>query len=114
LLLIEQTWLERPMPFYFCRLNTPRADFAGTMSVEERTLMGAHAAYWRALQEKQTAVLFGPVGDPAGTWGLVVLECADQAEARRLTANDPVALSGKGFGYDVLPILSANLRNSIR
>ncbi len=102
------------MPFFFCRLNPPRPDFAKTMTDAERALMGQHAAYLKAEQEKGTAVLFGPVGDPKGAWGLGVLECADEAAARVITDNDPTVKSGQGFSYDVYPILSANLRKSIQ
>ena len=102
------------MPFFFCRMNPPRPDFAQTMTDAERALMGQHAAYLKAEQEKGVAVLFGPVGDPKGAWGLGVLECADQAQARAVTDNDPVVKSGLGFSYDVYPMLSANLRTSIR
>ncbi len=102
------------MPFFFCRMNPPRADFAQTMTDAERALMGQHAAHLKAEQEKGVAVLFGPVGDPMGAWGLAVLECADLAQARAVTDNDPVVKSGQGFSYDVYPMLSANLRASIR
>jgi len=102
------------MPFFFCRLNPPRADFAQTMTDGERALMGQHAAYLKAEQAKGTVVLFGPVGDPKGTWGLGILECADTAQARALTDNDPTVKSGQGFFYDVCPILSANLRASLQ
>ena len=36
------------MPFFFCRLNPPRPDFAKTMTDTERALMGQHAAYLKA------------------------------------------------------------------
>jgi uncharacterized protein YciI len=102
------------MAFFFCRLNPPRSDFAQTMTGAERAVMGEHAAYLTGLQQKDVVVLFGPVGDPGGAWGLGILECADQAEALAITANDPVVKSGRGFRYDVHPLLSANLRASIQ
>ena len=102
------------MPFFFCRLNPPRPDFAQTVTEAERALMGRHAAYLKAAQAEGTVVLFGPVGDPKGAWGLGVLECADEAAARAVTDNDPTVKSGQGFSYDVHPILSANLRSSIQ
>jgi len=101
------------MPFFFCRLNPPRPDFAKSMTDAERALMGQHAAYLKAKQAKGTVVLFGPVGDPKGVWGLGILECTDETQARALTDNDPTVQSGQGFSYDVCPILSANLRASI-
>ena len=102
------------MAFFFCRLNPPRPDFATTTTDAERTLMRTHAAYLTEKQRAGPVVLFGPVGDPAGAWGLCILECADEAEARAITDNDPTVKSGRGFHYDVHPILSANLRSSIR
>src|SRR5712664_1777727 len=95
---------DKRMPFFFCRLNPPRPDFAQTMSEAERALMGQHAAYLSGLQEQGTVVLFGPVGDPKGAWGLGILECADEAEARTITDNDPTVKSGRGFSYDVYPM----------
>lgn len=98
------------MPFFFCRLKPPRLDFATTMTDAERMLMGQHVVYFKAEQEKGAVVLFGPVGDPRGTWGLTILECADGTEAREITNNDPAIKSGQGFSYDVFPILNASLR----
>ena len=100
------------MPFFFCRMNPPRANFAHTMTDSERALMGQHASYITALQEKGSVLLFGRVDDPKGRWGLGVLECADEAEARIITTNDPVISSGQGFSYDVVPMLEARLRNA--
>jgi len=101
------------MAFFFCRLNPPRLDFATTMSEAERALMGQHAAYLGGLQQKGTVVVFGPVGDPRGAWGLGILECADEAEAKTITAGDPVVKSGLGFSYDVAPMLAARLRSGL-
>jgi uncharacterized protein YciI len=101
------------MAFFFCRLNPPRPDFATTMSEAERALMGQHAAYLAALQQKGTVVVFGPVGDPKGAWGLGILECADETEAKAITGSDPVVKSGQGFAYDVAPMLAARLRGGL-
>ena|SRR4051794_20401278 len=101
------------MAFFFCRLNPPRPNFATTMSEAERALMGQHAAYLGGLQQNGTVVMFGPVGDPKGAWGLGILECADEAEAKAITAGDPVVKSGQGFSYDVAPMLAARLRNGL-
>lgn len=102
------------MPTFFCRLHPPRSDFAMTMSASEKALMGRHAAYLGGLGEQGTAVLFGPIGDPSGPWGLLILECADATEASALTANDPVIQSNQGFRYEVHPMLNAILRKSLR
>jgi uncharacterized protein YciI len=44
------------------------------MSEEEQAVMGHHIAYWQQLAERGTALVLGPVSDPAGAWGLAVVE----------------------------------------
>ena len=67
--------------------------------------MGDHAAYWTALAERGTAILFGPVGDPNGVWGLGVLAVEDEKEVQFITSHDPVMRSGIGAIYEILPML---------
>ena len=52
-------------------------------------------------------VIFGPVGDPKGVWGLGVVRAANDAEAEALAAADPVILADRGFRYEILPMLQA-------
>ncbi|MEI9983760.1 MAG: YciI family protein [Aliidongia sp.] len=52
-------------------------------------------------------VVFGPVGDPKGVWGLGVVRSADEGEARALADADPVIQADRGFSYEILPMLSA-------
>jgi uncharacterized protein YciI len=56
--------------------------------------MAAHGGYWRDLMSRGIALLFGPVLDPAGVWGLGVLEARDQNEAREIAVEDPAIKSG--------------------
>ncbi|TIX21521.1 MAG: ATPase, partial [Mesorhizobium sp.] len=39
-------------------------------------------------------------------WGLLILRAGSEAEARAVTDADPVARSGRGFRYEILPLLS--------
>ncbi len=64
--------------------------------------MKDHVAYWTAQAVRGTAIVFGPVADPKGTWGVVVLEAEDEAEVQSLTEDDPVMKSANGFKYEVL------------
>ena len=98
------------MSYFVCRLNPPRATFAQDMTNEERLLMTTHVGYWADLIRQRIAVVFGPVGDPAGAWGLVVVEASDLADVASHTAKDPVILSGSGFSYTVWPMLRAVVR----
>jgi uncharacterized protein YciI len=84
----------RAKKHFVVRLIPPRPTFAGDMTDEERAIMAAHGAYWRDLMSRDIAFLFGPVLDPAGVWGLGVLEARDQDEAREIAVEDPAIKSG--------------------
>jgi uncharacterized protein YndB with AHSA1/START domain len=101
---------EPPPRYVMCRLVPPRATFPGDMTAEEAALMGKHAAYCRELVDEGVGVVFGPVGDPNGSWGLGVLRGANQAAVQARLDADPIILSGRGFRYETLPILSAITR----
>ncbi len=76
------------------RLQAPRPDFALNMTDEEREIMGRHAAHWRPYIDSGQMVIFGPVLDGAGSWGLGVLEAEDEEELRAFAARDPVVTTG--------------------
>lgn len=80
--------------YYAYRLIPPRPSFAQDMTEAEAAIMGEHASYWQGLPERRVAVVFGPVADPAGSWGLAVVEAADEDEVRALGAADPAVGSG--------------------
>jgi hypothetical protein len=101
------------MPIHLCKLLPPRNTFPGDMTEGEATLMREHAAYWSGLTERGVAVVFGPVFDPAGVWGLAVVE-ADETTASTLTAGDPVIRSGSGFRYEIHPMPQAIVRPSFQ
>jgi len=72
--------------------------------------MREHAAYWRELANKRTAVIFGPIADPKGAWGLAVVEAQDEAAARGLGANDPTIKAGVGFTFEIYSMPQVVLR----
>ena len=100
------------MPVHLCKLLPPRPTFPGDMSESEAALMREHAAYWRGLAERGVAVVFGPVFDPAGVWGLAIVESAHETTAATLTSDDPVIRSGAGFRYEIHPMPQAVVRAS--
>ncbi|HEY4373746.1 MAG TPA: SRPBCC domain-containing protein [Burkholderiales bacterium] len=103
--------VEAPVePRYFvARLLPPRPSFALDMNEEERAMMGRHAAYLRERMDAGEVLLFGPVADPQGPWGLGILRARDENEARALTEQDPAILAGRGLRYELLPMLRAVL-----
>jgi uncharacterized protein len=84
------------MATFVFRLQSPRPTFALDMSDEEREIMGRHAAYWKPLLDSGRMVIFGPVLDSTGSWGLGVVEADDEEELRAFAAGDPVVTTGTG------------------
>jgi len=76
------------------RLICPRPSFALDMSDEEREIMARHSAHWRPLIDSGQMVVFGPVLDDMGSWGLGVVETDDEQELRALAASDPAVTTG--------------------
>jgi uncharacterized protein len=84
------------MSTFVLRLKGPRPTFALDMSEEERQVMARHAAHWRPWIESGQMVIFGPVLDASGSWGLGVVEADDEEELRAFAASDPVVTTGTG------------------
>ena len=61
--------------------------------------MARHADYWRSYVEVGRVAAIGAVADPAGAWGVAIIEADTREEVEALQALDPVALSGRGFVY---------------
>jgi len=96
--------------YFLCRLLPPRPNFAQDMNADEAEIMKNHAAYWANLLAQDTAIVFGPVADPKGAWGVGIVRAADEAAVNAMRDADPAILSGRGFRYEVLPMLRAVVR----
>ncbi len=92
------------MKYFLLRLNPPRPTFANDMSEPEKQVMGQHFSYWARLAEEGRSILYGPVADPAGGWGIAIIAVGDAADATEITAKDPAIKSGLGFHYTTLPM----------
>lgn len=93
--------------YFVNRLIGPRPTFPMDITPEERELMAAHGEYWRGLMAKGSVVVFGPVLDPKGVWGLGVVRARDEAEVSSMNAGDPVIAAERGFRYETLPMMTA-------
>jgi uncharacterized protein len=78
---------------FLYKLIPPRPTFDQDMDETEATIMGEHGAYWRAQAEQGTAVVFGPVADPDGVWGLAVVDAESEEEVRTIGLEDPAVAS---------------------
>jgi uncharacterized protein len=78
------------MQRFLFKLIAPRPTFPQDMTDAERRVMQEHVAYWKGLTEKGIAVVFGPVLDPKGVWGMAVVETETEKQAHALVSDDPV------------------------
>jgi uncharacterized protein YciI len=89
---------------YLFRLIPPRADFAQTMTPDEEQAMAGHQEYWQQLLRDGRVVVYGPVADPEGVWGLGVVRAEDRAEVLQIGNSDPSVRAGVNT-FEVLEIM---------
>jgi uncharacterized protein len=85
---------------FLIKLIPPRPSFALDMTDEEKRLMQEHVVYWTGLADNGVALLFGPVLDPSGSYGIGVVEVENEEDVKVLAANDPVTKSGRQFRHE--------------
>ena len=56
--------------------------------------MAEHFAYWERFEQRGQVVVLGPVLDPAGTWGLGIIEGETDDAVRAIALEDPAVKSG--------------------
>ena len=82
------------MTLFLFKLIPPRTDFAQTMTADEQQAMAEHMEYWQQLLKDGRVVVYGPVADPEGVWGMGVLRAADRGEVLAIGERDPSVLAG--------------------
>ncbi len=92
------------MPYFFLKLIPPRPTFATDMNSQERAMMAEHLAYWTAKLDRGEVVVFGPVLDAKGPYGVGVISAADEGAARAFADADPAVKSNHGFICEVYPM----------
>lgn len=83
------------------------------MTPAEGALMAQHGAYLNDLLEKGKLIVAGPVFDPAGAFGIAILEVESAEEAQQITAHDPTVLAGLNT-CDAVPMNAGVMRGSLR
>ena len=79
---------------FFFRLVPPRLTYHLDMSETERAVMLQHIDYWTVLTDEGSSLLFGPVLDPKGAFGMAIMEVSSEDEAHQLVQKDPVIAAG--------------------
>lgn len=95
--------------WYLYRLLAHRPDFATTMSESEAAVMAEHADYWSAHIDTGRVLIFSPVADPDGVWGMAVVHAASPDEMADLAAADPAVRKGiadSDFLQLLMPVVS--------
>ena len=95
------------MKYYVYRLIAPRPTFVADMTAAERDLMRRHSEYWRGQMQAGRVVIFGPVIDPAGPYGLGVIRLSDESDPAVFGREDPCMQADCGFQFHVAPMAQA-------
>jgi uncharacterized protein len=92
------------MRHFFCTLKPPRITFPADITPEASVLMREHADYWRERMHEGYAVVFGPVADPNGAYGILVLQVPDDLLPETLVHENPVYKADRGFRFEIHPM----------
>ena len=87
--------------YFALHLLPCRPDFAFTMSEEERIIMQQHVGYWMDYMSKGKIMVFGPVMDPKGPYGLGILAVEEEKEIEDFIAGDPASSINR---YEYFPM----------
>jgi uncharacterized protein len=83
------------------------------MTSEEVQVMRGHREYWMPRVEIGVVIAMGPVADPAGGYGVAIVEAPSLAALEAMQASDPAVRSGRGFAYENFPMPSIAVRPSM-
>ena len=72
--------------------------------------MQRHFGYWADQMKRGAALVFGPVADPQGNYGIAILDVPSDTEAKRIGADDPANTAKLGFTYGVFEMPDALAR----
>src|SRR5688572_17041294 len=79
---------------FLIRIEPARTTFMSDATKEEQQLMGLHFQYLKNLMGEGKIVLAGPSINGAKTFGLIIVEVENEAEARAIMEGDPSYKAG--------------------
>ena len=98
------------MHYFLNKLIPPRPTFPQDMTEVEGKVMQEHVAYWQDLANRKIAIIFGPVLDPGGVYGIAIIETDDESIVEEICRNDPAIKAQIGFRSEHHPIPDPILR----
>ena len=100
------------MPTYLYKLTPPRPTFPSDITAAEGVAMEQHFGYWGNQMSRGAAVVFGPVADPKGTYGIAIVNAPNEADAKRICTGDPAVTAKLGFTFEVHEMPNAVVRGA--
>jgi hypothetical protein len=97
---------ETAMAYFLSKLIPPRPSFLTDMSEMERAAMLAHQDYWLPQVNAGLVLVMGPVADPAGPYGVMIVNVPSLKLLQDWQVEDPVSLARLGFAYENYPMPS--------
>jgi uncharacterized protein len=88
---------------FLYKLIAPRPSFHLDMSEDEKLAMQAHVGYWAELTARRVSIVYGPVFDPAGVYGMAVVEL-DEHDDHNLTGEHDPAVSSGICTFELIPM----------
>src|SRR5258708_35769379 len=89
LALVSRTQVMEGNVYFFVKTQNPRPSFHLDMTDDERAIMQRHVIYWSEKATQGIAIVFGPVMDPSGVYGIGVYQVAHEAEMPVLQQAEP-------------------------
>ncbi len=97
--------------YFLYKLYPPRATFHLDQNEEEKSVMQQHMQFWVELTDKRNSIVYGPVFDPQGVFGMAVIEVDNEEEADIIAKNDP-AVSSEVCSYELIPMQVGMIRKA--
>lgn len=92
--------------YFVLKLVASRPDFMHTMTDLEKATMQEHISYWQPYLQNGTMLVFGPVLDPAGPYGLGIIAVENEAEVEQLINKDPACRINRYEYYPMMAVVA--------
>jgi len=95
--------------YFVIKLLSPRPTFPQDITPEEIAIMQLHRAYWKNYMDQGIMLIYGPVLDPAGVYGLGIVDVKSEDHLKPLLVNDPAARIGKYVYHQMMAVVPSPL-----